>query len=231
VIPPPVWFRTICQKNGFPVREEQIQQLTTYVELLLDWNRKINLISRRDEENVWPRHILHSISILFKHRFRQGALALDLGTGGGLPGIPLKILSPSLRFVLVDATQKKVKAVTKIIRELHLQGAEVFWGRAEDLAKLPNLGGAFDYVFARAVASLKDLVRLSRPFLRLSGVATAEPLVISPPALVAWKGGEVEQEIQQAKPNNVRSIEITNLVFEGSEQLLDSEKRLIVVRL
>jgi len=92
------WFRTLCVKNGFIPTDLQLEQLNQYVRLLLDWNKKINLISRKDEENVWTYHILHSISPLFKFRVTEGSRFVDIGSGGGLPGIPLKILRPDILF-------------------------------------------------------------------------------------------------------------------------------------
>src|SRR3990172_6606526 len=105
-----LWFQSICKWNGLSVSDDRLQLLERYVRQLLDWNKKLNLISRRDEENVWTRHILHSASLLFHLSLKQRARILDLGTGGGLPGIPIKILVPSFSVTLVDSINKKTTA-------------------------------------------------------------------------------------------------------------------------
>ena len=110
---PMIWFRTVCRRNGLEPTDDQLAQLAEYARRLLEWNRKINLISRKDEENIWQSHLLHSISLLMRVDFPLGARILDLGTGGGLPGIPIRILRSDLSFVLLDATKKKVEAVAE----------------------------------------------------------------------------------------------------------------------
>jgi 16S rRNA (guanine527-N7)-methyltransferase len=87
-----IWFRELCLKNGLTLTNKQLEQLDYYVVLLLEWNKKINIISRKDEENVWTYHILHSISPLFKIEIKQNSVIVDIGTGCGFPGIPIKIL-------------------------------------------------------------------------------------------------------------------------------------------
>ncbi len=102
-----IWFRNICKKNHLDISDEQAELINFYVSYLLEWNKKINLISRQDEENIWLRHILASISFLFKFTFAFGTSVIDIGTGGGLPGIPLAILYPGIKFTLVIPSIKK----------------------------------------------------------------------------------------------------------------------------
>jgi 16S rRNA (guanine527-N7)-methyltransferase len=231
---PPIWFHTICRKNGILIDDEQGQQISRYVSLLLEWNKKINLISRKDEENVWSSHILHSVSILFAVRFVDNPAILDLGSGGGLPGIPLKILLPRSTFRLIDSTQKKITAVQDMVNRLGLRGIETSWGRADELSKQSNLSSHFDYIVARAVAPLDDLVCWSTSFLRDVGrersAVTASPVLL-PPALVALKGGDIQAEIVKTeRMKEVRSVNVTDLVFVGSEELPSTDKKVVVVK-
>ena len=146
--------------------DEQLQALERFGNLLLEWNKKVNLISRRDTENFWTSHILHSLSPLFKVNLPPRSLILDLGTGGGLPGIPMKIPRPDLRFTLLDSTQKKINVVKVILETLSLQGVDAVWGRAEDVGKQREHAQHYELVVAHAVAPLEDLVFWSTPFLK-----------------------------------------------------------------
>lgn len=232
---PSIWFRNICRKNHLLVDDGQMELLERYVARLLDWNRKINLISRKDEENVWQSHILHSISPLFRIRLTPNPVILDLGTGGGMPGVPLKIMLPESQFLLVDATQKKIAAVQDILVSLGIGGIEALWGRAEDVVNRKDLQSHFEYIVARAVAPLKDLVRWSLPFLR-TNIRNAPPEAgelrhLAPPALIALKGGELSDEIAMAnRLNGVESIDVENLVFDGSEELTATDKKVVIVK-
>src|SRR5712691_1942891 len=161
-----IWLQNICRKNNTEFTDEQANQMESYVSLLLQLNHHINLISRKDVENVWERHILHSISPLFTINMPGDFTILDLGTGGGLPGIPLKIMSPSLEFTLVDSVQKKIKAVSEMIQTLKLTHVTTIWSRAEELSKMPEFKKRFDVVICRAVAPLKELIKWSEPLLK-----------------------------------------------------------------
>lgn len=230
---PGIWLRTICRKNGLPVSDDQIALLQDYVARLLDWNRKVNLISRQDEELVWQNHILHSVSLLFKLKLRRPSIIMDLGTGGGLPGIPLKILLPDVDFLLIDSTRKKVIAVQEMLRGLGLPGIEALWGRAEDLVKQENLLSHFDYIVARAVAPLTMLASWSKPFLRpaLTAEQRESDGRLSPPALIALKGGDLEEEVAETnRGEKIGSIKVMDLVFPGSEEISSTGKKIVVVK-
>lgn len=211
--------------------DDQIGLLQEYVGQLLEWNQKINLISRQDEDLVWQNHILHSISLLFVLKLREPSRIMDLGTGGGLPGIPLKILLPDIEFFLLDSTRKKIVAVQDMLRRLGLSGIEAVWGRVEELAKQENL--LFDYIVSRAVAPLSDLVSWSKPILRsqVTGSQTGNDGQPSPPALIAFKGGDLEEEVAAAnRKQKVGSIDVVDLVFPGSEEISSGGKKIIVVK-
>lgn len=164
---------------------EQIVQLTNYLRLLLEWNQRINLISPNDEDRITERHIIESLAVLSIWPFPEGASVLDLGSGGGFPGIPLKIMRPDLAMMLMESRQKKALFLNTVVRELQLPNCRIVNVRAEDLA--PNSAERFSIVIARAVADLKTLWQWSRPLLTAGG------------ALLAMKGGEIEDELRALK--------------------------------
>jgi 16S rRNA (guanine527-N7)-methyltransferase len=232
-----IWFRELCVKNGLTPTNDQLEQLGYYVVLLLEWNKKINIISRKDEENVWTYHILHSISPLFKIEIKQNSAIVDIGTGGGLPGIPIKILRPDLSMLCIDSTGKKINAVSRMISDLKLNNIHALWGRAEEVSLQPEYTTKFDFAVARAVAPLKDLLYWSKVFLKSIDKNSFAIKIHSngrvdsnPPALLAFKGGDLSEEIEIAKRKypqiNIHSIDLT---FTGSEQLIASDKKLLVV--
>ncbi len=230
-------FSKICRDNGLPLDEHRVGLLRRYVELLREWNVKVNLISRRDEENIWWSHILHSISILFFITPGEGMRVLDLGTGGGLPGIPLAILRNDLHIMLLDSIRKKTAAVQDMVEQLALPNVRVQTGRAEELHEKSGLSGVFDIVVARAVAPLEDLVRWSRPLLRTTKgeqvshrLPTPAGRPLSTPLLVALKGGDLSQELRRAQQRARNAIiSPSTLVFSGSEDLGLEDKRLVTV--
>jgi 16S rRNA (guanine527-N7)-methyltransferase len=234
-----VWFRMVCTANGLTPTDYQLEQLNLYVQLLLEWNKKINLISRKDEENVWTYHILHSASLLFKARLDKDCKIVDIGTGGGLPGIPLKILRPDLSMLCLDSTGKKAKAVSQMASDLNLSNVTTVWGRAEEIGKQTEYFQKFDFAVARAVAPLIDLVEWSKNFLKREKSLTApandynEKMInASPPALLTFKGGDLTQEIEFAKQGTPKiKIEIINITLAGSEQLIASDKKIVIVHL
>ena len=235
-----VWLRTVCQKNGLMISDDQLLSIRKYVELLLGWNKSLNLISRKDESNIWERHILHCVAALFKLELMPTARMLDLGAGGGLPGIPIKMLVGSLRLTCLDSIRKKTVALADIVARLSLSDVRVVCGRAEELGKTPQYRSSYDYVVCRAVGPLKHLVKWSGAFLRKSDESTTlEPkqrpghrFRVPTGSLIAWKGGELEDEFQVVrKLKTVRSITLVPLVFEGSETMEATDKQLVIVPL
>ena len=112
--------QVICRKNGFELNDGMVQQLEQYVSLLLEWNAKVNLVSRKDQENIWGGHVLHALSMLFRIRLPEEIRVIDLGSGGGLPGIPLAIVNPGWTVGLLDSIQKKCTAVEDIVTRMGL---------------------------------------------------------------------------------------------------------------
>ena len=234
--PRAIWFQSLCTLNQLPVHHIQVERLQDYVALLLRWNRKVNLISRNDEQNVWERHILHSASLLFNVSILSTAKVIDLGTGGGLPGIPIKILIPTLSMTLIDSVKKKTQAVVDLVRQLSLSNTNVEWGRAEELGTRTGFYSEFDYVISRSVAELGRLAQWSFPLLKFS--RTESPALahrghksfIKPPALIAMKGGDLHNEIADAKRNrHVRDIRLLDLVVEGLEPVHNPDRKLAIV--
>ncbi len=234
-----IWFRTICIKNGLVPTDVQVEQMNRFVDLLLEWNSKINLVSRKDVEKILSYHILHCISPLFKIEILQNSTIIDLGTGGGLPGLPIKILRPDLTMFCLDSTGKKINAVSRMIADLKLDRIEAVWGRAEEVGHRDALCEKFDFVLVRAVAPMIDLVSWSRIFLKKAGQKESPitkelqgRIALKPPALLAFKGGDLAQEIGIAKRKNPQiNIEQIDLAFDGSEQFMASDKKLVVVHL
>lgn len=178
-------FAALQSSGKLPFPEpasKQIEQLQKYIALLLDWNQRINLISPNDEERIAERHILESLAVLSAWPFPQNASVLDLGSGAGFPGIPLKIIRPDLAMTLLESRQKKTFFLNAAVQELNLSNCRVVNARAEELPK-----ERFSIVIARAVADLKTLWKWSRPLLTEGGV------------LLAMKGGELDKELQALK--------------------------------
>jgi 16S rRNA (guanine527-N7)-methyltransferase len=235
VIEAPQEFYRVCARNGITLSESQKRLLNQFVEALLEWNARINLISRRDQENIWYSHVLHSLSILFYVELTPGFKVLDLGTGGGFPGIPLAIARPDIEFVLLDSIKKKTGAVQDMVGSLGLSGVSVWTGRAEDAYRNESAAGMFDVVVARAVASLRDLVRWSRPYLKAgaasrSDAADGTKSKVTASGLVALKGGDLEKEIVEAKiKEGVSSVRVIRMSFEGSTELGLEDKKAVMV--
>lgn len=230
-------FVEICELNGLKFNREKISLFEEYVKLLKEFNQKINLISRK-ETDIWGRHILHCILPLFKVEIESGKLILDLGTGGGLPGIPWAILNETSHFVLLDGTKKKIDALAQIIKELNLKNAVAVWGRAEEISKDENYRAKFDYVICRSVAELKKLVKWSIDFLNPANFhknfldKIGEKHYLHSGCLIAFKGGDVRNEIESAiKTKLVSNVEIIDLNFKGEEKVDLEDKKVVLLKL
>ncbi|HLX66357.1 MAG TPA: 16S rRNA (guanine(527)-N(7))-methyltransferase RsmG [Puia sp.] len=172
----------------------EISQLTALGDLYKEWNAKINVISRKDIDSLYEKHVLHSLAIAAAFDFQPGMEAIDIGTGGGFPGIPLAIFFPQTKFHLVDSIGKKIKVASAIAAAIGLTNITTEHIRAEEIK-----GRKFDIAVSRAVAPLKDLWTWSRPLLRRSG-----------PGLICLKGGNLAEEIS-ASGLHPRIIEINQL--------------------
>ena len=170
----------------------QLQQFQALGILYKGWNEKINVISRKDIESLYEKHVLHSLSIAAVFDFPAGAEIVDLGTGGGFPGIPLAIFFPDVQFHLVDSIGKKLKVVEAVAAGIGLKNVTTQHSRVEDIQNRK-----FDYVVSRAVAPLKDLWNWSRPLLKKQGTNPYKE-GIARPGLICLKGGDLAKEIQES---------------------------------
>jgi len=143
--------------------DTQLEQLRQLKELYFEWNQKINVISRKDMDNFYLHHVLHSLSIATQFEFQPNTNIMDLGCGGGFPGVPLAILFPESNFLMVDSINKKLKVVSEIADAINLKNITVKHTRVEDVKNQK-----FDTVVSRAVAPLKDLWRWSKPLIKKS---------------------------------------------------------------
>ncbi len=168
-----------------PAQKAQFEALGP---LYQEWNAQINVISRKDIDALYERHVLHSLAIAAVCTFNAGARILDIGTGGGFPGIPLAVFFPEAEFVLVDSIGKKIKVVREIVAALGLQNVTAFHSRAEDLKAAP-----FDYAVSRAVAPLGKLWDWAKPHLQV-GRKSAE----RGNGLICLKGGDLTAEFAES---------------------------------
>ena len=166
----------------------QLKQFGMLGELYSDWNSKINVISRKDIEGLYEKHILHSLSIAAVFDFQAGLNIIDIGTGGGFPGIPLAIYFPDVQFHLVDSIGKKLKVVENIAAAIGLSNVTTQHTRAEDIKNRK-----FDFAVSRAVAPLGELWKWSKPILKKAEYQLGEETVAS--GLICLKGGDLTAEI------------------------------------
>ena len=174
-------------KENFSLTALQLQQFSQLGELYRDWNSKINVISRKDIDNLYPHHILHSLAIAKVLNFQPGTTLLDVGTGGGFPGIPLAILFPECQFTLIDSIGKKVRVASEVAKAIGLSNVRCIQERAEEEK------GKFDFVISRAVMPLPDLVKLVR-----KNVCKKHQNAM-PNGLMVLKGGKLEGELHEFK--------------------------------
>lgn len=169
----------------FPeLTENQLSQLSQLDALYRDWNSKINVISRKDIDNLYQHHVLHSLAIARFIKFKPGTRVLDLGTGGGFPGIPLAIMFPDVKFRLIDGTGKKVRVAKEVADAVGLKNVECVHERGEDEHD------KFDFVVSRAVMPLPDLVKLVRKNVSPKSSNAVEN------GLIVLKGGDIKDEIK-----------------------------------
>ncbi len=166
--------------------QEQIEKLFQFRALVQEWNAKVNLISRRDIDNLFANHLLDSLTALPALAAEPSAEVMDLGPGGGFPGIPLKICLPEIKLTCLEATQKKARFLELAAAELKLSDVVVIAQHSQAVQKDKSLLNRYDFVTARAVAELKELVKISFPFLKVGG------------KLLAYKSSKAGQEIEAA---------------------------------
>ena len=197
----------------FPkLSEQQIKQFSALMELYSDWNAKINVISRKDIENLYEHHVLHSLAIAKAIHFRSGTKILDFGTGGGFPSIPLAIMFPDSQFKLIDGTGKKILVATEVASSIGLKNVVAEHLRGEDET------GKFDFVVSRAVMPLPDLMKIVKKNIsKKSQNAMGN-------GIICLKGGNVEGEI-----HNFRRIAEVMKISNWFQEEWFKEKNVIYV--
>ncbi len=198
----------------FPnITEKQKQQFAALYDLYADWNSKINVISRKDIENLYTHHVLHSLGIAKLIQFKDGSKIMDVGTGGGFPGVPLAILFPKCNFLLVDSIGKKVRVATEVSSAIGLENIQFRHCRAEEVKE------QFDFVVSRAVMPLPDLVKIIRKNV------SKEQRNALPNGLICLKGGNLEGELKPFK----KTAEADDLSMYFEEEYFKTKKIVYVL--
>jgi 16S rRNA (guanine527-N7)-methyltransferase len=193
----------------FPhLTETQQQQFAQLQSLYADWNSKINVISRKDIDNLYERHVLHSLAIARIITFRPGTTVMDIGTGGGFPGVPLAILFPEVQFHLIDSIGKKIKVATEVSTAIGLKNITFRHCRGQEEKT------KFDFVVSRAVMPLGDLVKIVR-----KNISPKQANAL-PNGLICLKGGELEHEILPFK----QDVTVYDLSEFFTEEFFETKK-------
>ncbi len=211
----------ILLKYFSDINEKQLAQFAALEQLYTDWNAKINVISRKDIESLYEKHVLHSLSIAAVFNFSAGTQIIDIGTGGGFPGVPLAIFFPEVQFHLADSIGKKLKIIEAVKDDIGLNNITTQHIRAEEIKNK-----RFDFAVSRAVAPLKELLQWSRPLLKPATVKikSANGEEVYKPGLICLKGGDLKQEINDSatKPKMVAISELFEEEYFKEKYLLYS---------
>lgn len=212
----------ICHENGLELTPEHCEQLQRYANLLREKNQVVNLISRKDEDNILEKHILHSLTLLMpavsNFIIPQNATVFDIGTGGGLPGIPIKIVRPDITITLVDSIRKKIAAVQEFIDALGFENARAITDRSEVLAVKEGHKKQYDVIVSRAVAPLDELVGWTKDLIKPSAT------------LLALKGGDLAQELKRTRNfRHIKEISESLLTLNGYDEFVRDEKKVVRV--
>ena len=199
----------------FPnLSEQQIKQFEMLKQLYVEWNDKINVISRKDTENLYERHVLHSLSIAKFIEFKPTTNIIDIGTGGGFPGIPLAIIFPQCHFHLVDSIGKKIMVATEISRTINLTNTTLSHINAKDIKQ------KYDFAVSRAVMNAPDLIKISRRLINRNNKNHF------PNGLICLKGGNLEEEIK-----NIRDTYYIKDLSDYFEEPFFETKKILYVSL
>lgn len=180
-------LKKAAEEYDISLSETQLQQFDRYQELLVEWNQKMNLTALTEPKDVAIKHMIDSVSVYDEKWFSEGMSVIDVGTGAGFPGLPLKILCPSLKVTLLDSLNKRVKFLETVVSELGLSDIVCVHARAEEAARQKQYREKFDAVVSRAVARLPILAEYDLPFVRVGGF------------FAAMKGAKYEEEAEEAK--------------------------------
>ncbi|MDF0708121.1 16S rRNA (guanine(527)-N(7))-methyltransferase RsmG [Flagellimonas okinawensis] len=189
------------------LNEEQKERFIQLEALYQDWNQKINVVSRKDIDELYLRHVLHSMGIAKIQAFNEGSEILDVGTGGGFPGIPLAILFPNVNFTLVDAIGKKIKVVNEVIEGLGLDNVQALHSRVEDIP------GQFDFIVSRAVAAMPTFVHWTKGKIKKDSAHQRKN------GILYLKGGDLTEELQ-----GYETVQVFDLSEYFEEEFFDTKK-------
>lgn len=185
-------FEKQLEELNIQLNEDQKWKFKRYYELLIEWNKIMNLTAITDYDEVNEKHFVDSLAIVKSIELEKVKSMIDIGTGAGFPGIPLKIVFPQLQVVLLDSLNKRVKFLNKVKEELGLENIDILHGRAEDYARENEYREKFDLCVSRAVANLSTLCEYCLPYVKIGGV------------FISYKSGNIEEELQESK----KAIEI-----------------------
>lgn len=214
-------LRSGCEQLGIPLNDRQEKQFLQYYELLKEWNKVMNLTAITEYEDVMEKHFVDSVSLAREIDFSGCETLIDVGTGAGFPGLPIKIIYPHIKVVLLDSLNKRIKFLNTVVENLELSEVTAIHGRAEDVAKDKKYREQFDICVSRAVANLSSLSEYCLPFVKKGGI------------FVSYKSGSVEEEAEQAnnavkmlggKINRIEKFVLPNSVIERSFIIIDKKK-------
>lgn len=180
------YLRTCAKQLDIELSDQQLNQFSIYYEMLIERNKVMNLTAITEKQEVIIKHFLDSIAVL-KYADWDQEKVLDIGTGAGFPGIPLKIVKPNLKLTLLDSLNKRINFLNDVIAELGLDNITAIHGRAEDYARDKEYRGQFDYVVSRAVANLATLTEYCLPYVKLNGY------------FISYKSGNIKEELNNSK--------------------------------
>ena len=208
-------FKRECNKNKINLKESKIQKFYDYMNLILEWNEKMNLTAIKDEKEFVVKHFIDSLST--NYLVENEEKLLDIGTGAGFPGIPLKINNDNLNVTLIDSVNKKITVLNDVIDKLELNKIEALHIRAEELAKNNNYREKFDVVTTRAVSNLSTIAEYMLPFVKIGGKA------------ICMKGPNIEQELKES----TKAIQILGGQVEKIEKLNineEFERNIVIIK-
>ena len=195
-------------------RDDIYIKFRKYNELLLEWNNKVNLISRK--MTSIESNVLTSIFFLTKFDIRKYLNIIDIGTGGGFPGVPLAIMFPEIRFILVDSVKKKINALSDIVNKAGIKNVECICGRAEEVSKIKNHFHKYDIVISKSVSTLFNLFSWGKYFINKNGL------------MLSIKGGDLKKELAELRKIKNIQIEVLNFDFETHYHIED--KKLVIIK-